>query len=282
MQLIADSGSTKVDWQLVSPEKKISFYTKGMNPYFVSSDEIINFLRDSPALPYQDRVESIHFYGAGCGTNEQQQKVQLALTQVFPQAKITIEGDLLGAARATCGNTNGIVCILGTGSNSCLFLDGEIAQSSPSNGIWLGDEGSAGYLGKQLITDYLNNELPSEVKTLFEKRFTDRRAEILHHIYQQATPNSYLASFSKFIAHHLTIPYFVHIVYQAFDRFCEKTICKYPNYTQLPLYFVGSIAHHYKAILKQVLADRELYIKSIVTKPIDGLVYYHTLASKKR
>ncbi|MGB0521662.1 MAG: N-acetylglucosamine kinase [Flammeovirgaceae bacterium] len=275
MELIVDSGSTKADWRMLAPDGIQQFRTKGLNPYYVSPTAITQILRGTTMPETHTDVQQIYFYGAGCKAKAQQQKIIDGLTPIFPQATIEVHGDMLGAARAVCGQSAGIVGILGTGSNSCLYREQKIAMNSPSNGIWLGDEGSAGYLGKQLIIDYLNHELPLPIRAQFEKRFTDRRDEIIHQVYKAPFPNTYLASFSRFIYHHLTEPYFVHLVYQAFENFFNKTILKYPDYQNFPVHFVGSVAFHFKPLLTQVAQDLGIAIRSIVTAPIDGLVKYH-------
>lgn len=275
MKLIADSGSTKTDWRIIDAQKINKFQTKGLNPYFVDEAEIEQELLIHGKGMYFDKVAHIYFYGAGCGTEQQQKIIENGLCKVFPKARIEVANDMLAAARSACGTTDGIVCILGTGSNSCLYQESQIVSSSPSNGIWLGDEGSAGYLGKRLITDYLNNDLPDSAKMAFEKRFSDRRAEILDHVYKQPSPNTYLASFSRFIARHLTDPYFMHIVYEAFEEFLQKTVLKYENYKSLPIHFVGGVAHHYKKVLRQVVKDRGITAHQILKSPIEGLVKYH-------
>jgi len=40
VHLIADSGATKAEWSLVSNGKKKTFFTQGISPYFLSTDEI--------------------------------------------------------------------------------------------------------------------------------------------------------------------------------------------------------------------------------------------------
>ena len=67
---------------------------------------------------------------------------------------------MLAAARALCGRNAGIACILGTGSNSCLYDGTEITANVSPLGFILGDEGSGAVLGRTLVGDCLKNQLP--------------------------------------------------------------------------------------------------------------------------
>jgi len=276
MVLVADSGSTKTDWRLIDGLDIQAFQSVGLNPYFVDEAGIAEVLKSLLPVGIRQAISAVYFYGAGCGTAAQQEKVRSGIAQVLEQATIHVDGDLLAAARATCGAASGITCILGTGSNSCLFIDGEIVASSPSNGIWLGDEGSAGYLGKRLITDYLNLDLPLSVHQKFEAQYQDRRPEILDRVYKQAAPNAYLAGFAKFIGQYLSSEsYLQKITQEAFEDFIEKTILGYANYQKYPIHFVGGVAHHFREMLLRVCQRYQLKVQKIMKTPIEGLVDYH-------
>ena len=149
MILIADSGSTKTDWVFLDGEGRNNFETIGLNPFFVDEATVVKTL--SGQVSDANKVEAVHFYGAGCSTENKRSIISEGLKQVFPQAQHTVEHDLLGAARATCLNEAGIACILGTGSSSCLFDGEKITHQVPALGYVLGDEGSGSHMGKLLL-----------------------------------------------------------------------------------------------------------------------------------
>jgi N-acetylglucosamine kinase-like BadF-type ATPase len=276
MRIIADSGSTKTDWRLLSPDGQVQqLRTTGLNPYFHSHESVQQEIRQHVLPAIQGEVTEVFFYGSGCGTESSCQLLKAAFQELLPTAEIAIHDDLLGAARAACGHSDGIACILGTGSNSAMVRGGEIVARTPANGIWLGDEGSGGYLGKQLIIAYLNGELPKDLHQRFEKRYPDRRPDILERVYRQERPNLYLAQFARFLFHNLQHPYCYRLVFDAFCLFFEKTVCTYENYREYPVHSVGSIGFYYVNVLRKAAAEKGVFLKNVLETPIAGLTLFH-------
>ena len=173
MVLIVESGSTKSDWVLLSPENKQDVYSSmGFNPYFHSSAVIENELRrHAELMSHAEKIQQIYFYGAGCSSSEMNDIVKLGLTNVFTNAHIHIDHDLIACAYATYSGNPSICCIIGTGSNSCYF-DGEtISEVVPALGYILGDEGSGTYFGKKLLSAFLYHQLPKHVEEDFVKEY---------------------------------------------------------------------------------------------------------------
>lgn len=277
MILISDSGSTKTDWRLLLNNSQIEqVKTLGFSPRFQQSEEIYSEIKEKLLPAITEDVSEVYFYGAGCSTEQAINIVQSALKKAFPQAEIHVSEDMIAAARALCGNEPGIACILGTGSNSC-FYDGEkITGSQPNLGFILGDEGSAGYMGKRLVVDYIHSELPANLEEKFRKRFNNlTRDEVVDNVYNKPMPSRYLASFTKFIFDNLKDPYCYQLAYSSFENFFDKTICKYPDYQKYKVHFVGSIAFYYSGILRQVANDKGVTLKNILESPIAGLTLYH-------
>ncbi len=278
--LIAESGSTKTDWVYIQTHtlKKIQFKTQGINPYYqvpsVISDIVGKELLSNKVLSTVT-VDKVYFYGAGCSSEKMQQLVAVILEEFFPKSVIEVKEDLLAAARSLCQDQDGIACILGTGSNSCYYSNHLIVSAKPNLGFWLGDEGSGGALGKSLIKDYLNQELPDDVHKLFEKKYSVRHLDILQKAYSEPMPNRYFATFAAFIKRNLANPYFQNLAESAFREFFEKTVYKYPNYQSVKIHFCGSIAYHFKEVLEKVGKEKGLNIGKIKASPLDGLVEYH-------
>lgn len=280
MILIADSGSTKTDWRLVAESGTIAqARTVGFNPYFQDAASIAVELTASLKPAVSEPVTHVHYYGTGCGTADKCAVVEQAIRAVFPEAsEVAVASDLLGAARALCGHEVGIACILGTGSNSCYYDGEQIGYQVPNLGFWLGDEGSGGHLGKTLVTHYLLKELAPDLEAKFEKRFPQTtRDSVLENAYKKPFPNRYFASFSKFLFDNRSHPQAYQLVYDSFDLFFQKYICKYQDYKQLKVHFTGSVAFYYSDLLRQVANDRGITLKNILETPIAGLALYHQL-----
>ena len=276
MILIADSGSTKTDWRFIDSQNHVSQgRTAGFNPFFQTSQAIYEQICASLLPLIKEQVSSVYFYGAGCA-GAGSAVMRDALKQAFEGAQIEVESDMLGAARGACGRTAGIACILGTGANNGLYDGSNVVANVPSLGFWLGDEGSGGYLGKTLVVSYLHRELPTDLMTAFEKRFSAiDRTEVLENAYQKPFPNRYFASFSKFLFDHRSHPFAYQMIYDAFAVFLKKYVCKHPQHKTLPVSFVGSVAFYYSDILRQAAADQGVSVKNILEAPIAGLTLYH-------
>lgn len=278
MKIICDSGSTKADWVIISNNEKIySCSTKGINPVFHDGDFIRNELSREIVSTIEVRaVEEIHFYGAGCWDANLKGIVKAGLQSIFVNANVFVDHDLLGAARAACGANPGIACILGTGSNSCLYDGDKVIDNVKNLGYLVGDEGSGSYIGKELLRCYFYRELPEELAEKFEKLVPGGKSEVLDKIYNApGTPNVYLASFSKFLSDNKDHFFIQKLVSEAFEVFINRHVCKYEGHLSLPINFIGSVAFHYSNILKNVLNKKQMTMGSIVQKPIDSLVEFH-------
>jgi glucosamine kinase len=277
MILIADSGATKTDWRLVHSRQDIrTFQTSGFNPFFVDSIHIRKEV-ESELVPYLDsrHVKEVFFYGAGCTAMEQCIVVEDGLKPIFPEARIKIENDLLGAARSLCGHHEGIACILGTGSNSCFFDGKNIIENVPSLGYILGDEGSGAHIGKKLLREVLSLSAPSEIRDLFSAKYNYSRVDILTHLYRQELPSRFLASFITFVKENISHPFIHSLVHDAFTDFFKTQILKYQRCREVPVCCTGSVAFYLADVLREVGKENGIEIKEIVQSPVNGLIEYH-------
>jgi glucosamine kinase len=276
MILIADSGSSKIDWRFLGSDKRIQqAYSAGFNPYYQPIDDLRKNIRQDLVPLISEKVSKIFFYGTGVSSPKNQEVVRAAFLEFFPGASVEIEWDLLAAARALCGREPGIACILGTGSNSCLY-DGKTITDQVANLGWiLADEGSGATIGKKFLFDYLRKLMPATLTEQFRQRFPFSREEFLERIYQQEKPSTFLATFSKFIFQHLKEPYCYKLVYDSFAEFYENNVMRYEGYKNLKVHFVGSIAFYYSDLLRQVANDKGVTVKNILEGPIAGLTLYH-------
>lgn len=278
MTLIADGGSTKCDWVLLDHSGKILFKTQtlGLNPAVLPEDELLNRINKNPELvAVFNQVKVLDFYGAGCGTITPRQTLHNILQQLFVCAKVIVSEDMVAAALAVTEQP-GIICILGTGSNSCYF-DGKAAKTNvESLGFIIMDEASGNYYGKRLIRDYFYKKMPLELAKEFERRFDLNPDTIKINLYKKPNPNSYLASFAEFIfTSEEANGYFYNLISEGVHQFIENKILCYKEAQQVPIHFIGSIAHFSKDIIKDCLNKYNLELGNIVRRPIDGLIEYY-------
>jgi N-acetylglucosamine kinase-like BadF-type ATPase len=288
MILLADSGSTKVHWCLVTASGQCSdVFTDGINPLFQTTIAMQNSISNQllpqiAPLLWAGTLTHVFFYGAGC-TPEKKVFVQKALEAVFKKATVSVESDMLGAARGLLGREAGVACILGTGSGSCFYNGENIEWCVPSLGYILGDEGSAAVLGKRLVGDLLKNQLDVQgdnvqgtkenLKELFFKEQNTSMADIIENVYRQPFPNRFLAKLSKFCADHIEDKRIHDLVYDHFVQFIRRNLVQYK--ASSPIGFVGSIAYYYKPILEEAMKAEGLPMGTILKDPIEGLKSYH-------
>ncbi len=276
IKLIADSGSTKAEWCLLDGKKKKTIFTQGISPYFLSTDQIQEILLRElqPKMKGMEPAE-IFYYGTGCSTVTNARVVKTALQNIFPKAKATVDTDLMGAAKALCGDGKGVACILGTGSNSCYYNGKKVVKNSPGLGFILGDEGSGAYLGRKVIQYYLYNTYDADLMDRFNARFNTNSTEILNAVYKQPLPNRYLASFCVFLAENRGHYMIENIIEDGINDFFFTHVYKYRESWTMPVHFIGGVAYGFKDVLKEMCSSYNLQLGTVLKNPMEGLVRYH-------
>ena len=277
MLLVADVGSTKADWMFSDADDQRQLVSSiGVNPNLHSEAEISTVLQSvCPSSIPQAKVRWVYYYGTGIWDAKRAEKIEKVLAMIYPNANIEVKHDLLGAARAACGASAGIACILGTGSNSCLYDGHKVLDNVTNLGWLLGDEGSGVDLGKRLIRAYSYRELPAEDREIFENATGHNRQSIGDGLYGPSNANRFLASFSPFVHDHLHRPAIKSLVEDAFREFLHRHVLKYEGAKTLPVSFVGSIAYYYREILREVCAAEGIQCQNIRQKPIEALLSFH-------
>ena len=278
MTLIADGGSTKCDWILLDSagEVLVKTRTKGLNPAVVPYEELVSRISENTDLAdIFETVEVVDFYGAGAGTQTPNEILTKVLKSLFPNARVSVNEDLLAAVYAATTEP-GIICILGTGSNSCYFDGEKIHAHVPSLGYVLMDEASGNYFGKRLIRDYYYGVMPEPLMEEFARRFNLEADEIKLNVYQKPNPNTYLASFAEFI---FTAPevngYFYQLISDGMDRFIKRRVLCYEEAQNVPIHFIGSIAHFSEEMIRNAMKPYRIKLGKIIRRPIDGLIDYY-------
>lgn len=279
MILVADSGSTSCDWILIDENKEIKAQvsTQGINPVMFHADEIkARIAQAEEILTHASEISELYFYSAGCATAKNRSFMKSNLQVYYPNAEIEVQSDTVAAVRATTQEA-AIVCILGTGSNSCYFDGQEIHQGYDSLGFSVMDEASGNYFGKQFLRDYFYNKMPAGLALEFEQLYDLDTDEVLTNLYKKPMPAQYLASFARFIFHKnmLETDYIQNVISAAFEEYIHYQIKYWENYKDLPVHFVGSIAYFTKDILEEKLAQEEIKLGNIIRQPIEALWKYH-------
>ena len=274
MFLVVDSGSTKADWVLSDLTKGtlLEFRTSGINPFFLSDKDIIKILQNTSEIqPYLNDVKEIYFFGAGCSSPDRREVVSNALSQIFRNAFVNVEDDLAAAVYSTCGNSEGLSCILGTGSNITYFDGRHIQPGKHGLGYILGDEGSGTYFGKKLITSYLYDCMPAHLAKAFKQQYNLDKATVIKQVYENSAPNFYLASFSNFMSQYKADPFIIDLLKEGFNEFIQSNVKSYPDYQKLTCHFIGSIDFHFQDTLKEVCKSNNVQAGKILKHPIEEL-----------
>jgi len=278
MILLADGGSTKCDWVLLDKKGNIVCRPKtaGLNPAVLDVAELKNRLQANSELQANKmKIDEVSFFGAGCGTPKPVERFTKVLQDFFVNAKIEVNEDTVAAVYAVT-QSPGIVCILGTGSNSCLFDGEKIHAPIPSLGYSVMDEASGNYFGKQLLRNFFYKKMPPSIALQFSEKFNVSADDIKYNLYQQPNPNAYLASFAEFMFickdenNYITL-----LLKKGMEDFIEHRVCTFEPKEKLPVHFVGSIAFFAKSIIASCLKDRQLEVGNFIQKPIDGLISYY-------
>lgn len=275
MNIIAESSSTRTEWVIVDGSDIIEHaFTSGLNPYFQSRREISHSIRlELPEAFFRRRWNHVYLYCAGCSTQEKKKVMESSLVAQF-KTPVTVESDLLGAARGLLVHQPGLACILGTGSNSCLYNGSEITRTVAPLGFILGDEGSGAFLGKTLIADMLKGLAPVRLTEAFYEKFMVTPNVLMDDVYTNPMPSRTLSKYSTFLAEHLDDPYVYNMVHAAFMLFFKRNISQY-DYHEQPLSCVGSTCMLFKPILLKAASDFGVEISKVIRYSMPGLVEYH-------
>ncbi|WP_276359739.1 hypothetical protein [Daejeonella sp. H1SJ63] len=279
MIAVVYSGSRHADWKLAEKGKIVSeFKTTGINPFFNDENHIRQFLnKNAQLINNAEKIKWVYFFGAGASSEERQSIVTNALTEFFRYSKVVVEHDLKAAALATCGDTPGIIGIMGSGSNAAYFDGKKVIENNFGLGYILGDEGSANWLGRNLLKSFMSGLLPAEFGEKFKKKFDLDRTQILDKVYRQTQPALFLSSFSDFLIENRTDEFVKKLVLKGFDLYFKTYIVPLrKQYPDAPLHMVGTVAAGFQELLKEAAKNNGLTISSIIKEPIYNLLKYYS------
>lgn len=280
MILVADSGSTKTTWAAVETGTKV--VTEGMNPLFVTDEQVHTICQSVRRNLSVSDDATIFFYGAGCGNVLQQSRMQKLLEKEYGTSRVKVETDMLGACRAVSGNKASLVGILGTGSNACYYDGEKIAAKSVSLGYILGDEGSANYMGRMLLKDFLTGKMPEDIATLFHETYPYSYEEWIDRIYNKPNANRFLASLARFATDHIDLMERENNIWYVVDQWHSAQLGDLIMQTHCcHIDIVGGFAKAIESGLRETLTSYGLEVGTVLADPIDGLIDFHKRDSKK-
>lgn len=279
MVVIVDSGATKADWIALDDKGEQVFFTQtlGLSPEVLTREVIEDRLANNFELSKNsNKVKQLFFYGAGCGTERMRRFLKKIFKVFFPNAKTEVREDTFAAIYSTTQvGHQGIVCILGTGSN-CSYYDGhQMFQKVVSLGYIPMDDGSGNFFGRKLIRDYYYHKMPQDLAMKFSAEYNLDADVIKENLYKQPNPNTYLATFARFLVENKDHPYCKGVIDKGFQQFINNHVMQFELATKVPVHFVGSIAHYLKEELQTVVERNDLVLGVIRQRPIDGLVEFH-------
>lgn len=278
MTLIIDCGSTKAEWVLLNGKNVVSrFVSNGFNPNFCDEKLIAEIIENSLQNIDNQNVKRVIFYGSGCGSEANQNKIKVIFKKALNKAEIVVFPDTLGACHALFGKKPGIACILGTGSNACVFDGEKITRSVASLGFMIGDEGSGCHIGKRIVHDYFLGLMPEDLRLKFDEKYHLDRDAFLKRVYQGEQPSRFLAEFAKFASENIDNQYIRDVVGGCFEEFLlsfrlERSVMEKSSSN---VGFVGSIAYIFKEILLQQLENYNIKCSIILKNPMDGLIEFY-------
>ena len=275
MILVVDCGSTKSEWAVLDDVNVVSkFAGDGFNPNFCDDNFISEIIEKSLKNIDNQYVEKLYFYGSGCGNEANQRKVAAVFKKFLNKTEIVVYPDTLGSCHALFGSNPGIACILGTGSNACLYDGEKITQNAVSLGFMIGDAGSGSHIGKKIVHDYFFKIMPEDLRQKFDEKYHLDREKFLKRLYQGEQSSRYLADFSRFASENLKNNYIFEKIGTIFDEFITDMLCPL-NPQGKKVGFVGSVAYCFQDILRQRLENQHITCEKIIKNPIDGLVDYY-------
>lgn len=278
MIAVVFSGSRYADWRLAEKGKIITgFRTMGINPYLHDERFILQLLNKSTNLiNFAERIKRIYFYGAGSSSDERKEKISGVLKKFFRNARVTADHDIKASALATLGDTKGLIGILGSGANAAYFNGKRIRPNNFGMGYILADEGSANWIGRQLLKGFLTETMPEDLREAFLERHALDRKQVLDKIYNNPYPTLFLTSFSDFVQENHKHRFIKEIINEGIGLYLDTyAVPLSKEHKNNAIHFTGSVAAMCEAPLREAATKRGLEVGKIVREPIHNLLKYY-------
>ncbi|MBE9585053.1 hypothetical protein IM792_11385 [Mucilaginibacter sp. JRF] len=278
MIAVVYSGSHYAHWRLADKGRTVaSFKTIGINPYLNDEKHIIQiFNKNINLIHHAEEVKKIYFFGPGLSSPEMKEIIRNAFTAFFKFAKITVGHDIDAVALAGCKGEQGIVCICGSGTNAAWYDGRKIKINNFGLGYVLADEGSANWLGRQLLKAFISKDMPDSLCKKFAKKYNFDRNAILDKVYRQKQTALFLSSFNDFFIDNKDDQYIRNLLTTGFEKMVNTYLIPlHKQHPEAPVHFSGSVAMHFQDVLQPITANAGISVSSIVRSPINNLLTYY-------
>lgn len=272
------SGSQYADWRLADKNRVLyGFRTTGINSY-IQDERYINQLlnKNTNLINNAEKIKRIYFFGAGASSKDRQEKTAEIFQKFFRNAKVKVNHDLLASAISTFGDEKGIIGIIGSGSNAASYNGKKIIENNYGLGYILADEGSTNWLAKQLLKDFLTDNMPAVIREKLLQAHNIDRKTILERIYNHPNPNVFLTSFSDFIFENSKEPYIHNTIKRGLELYIKTYLVPLSEeYPDSNFNFTGSVANTFPTLLKSLAEEHHIHVGSIIKEPIQNLIKYY-------
>lgn len=278
MIVVVFTGSRYADWRIADKNRVLhGFRTAGINSYIQDERYILQLLNKSTHLiNHAEKIKKIYFFGAGASSPERQQKIEAVFMQFFKNARVKASHDVLASAISTFGDEKGIVGIIGSGSNAAYYDGRRIVENNYGLGYILADEGSTNWLGRQLLKDFLTENVPSGIREKLVHRYNLDRRMILDRVYYNPNPNIFLTSFADFIFENKDEPYITQHIKRGLEEYTKTYLVPLSeSHPDSQFNFTGSVANNYSKWLREIGSEYGLNIGTILTEPVQNLTKYY-------
>lgn len=279
MIILADCGATKSRWIVTDNRGTTTISAPAVNAATMSSEALSAAISEAhkqicniygPVLPLPDIHVDVYAAGARGKTADILRSI---VSDIFgKEASVTAGSDMELSARASLGKQSGIACILGTGSNTCLWNGQKITEQIPSLGYILGDEGSGASIGRRFIADYLKGFFQDDLTRQIAEQFPELKTDsAIEYVYKRPGGNTWLASFVPFIKDNLYHTPLYNLVADELRRFFERNVNRYNTESGTRIGLTGGIAETFRNIVEDLAKEYGYEILSIHPDPLELL-----------
>lgn len=227
------------------------------------------------------RLDGVYLYVAGIVTPQVREEISAFVRSRVSADAIDVQDDLVAAARAVCGKSEGIVAILGTGSNACFWDGRSVSFKVRSGGYIIGDEGGGASLGKLFLADFIKGLVPADIASDFASSHDASYEGIVALVYRSEAPAGALGSLAPWLLErYSSSSYIKDLIDGNFRSFIQRSLLRY-DVSRYPVGVVGGWGNACKDIFTPLCAAAGIRLGRFLPEPVSGLVEYHSTAFRK-
>ena len=276
MKIIVEAGATKSDWRILDGTRERRELLPGMNVSTIAMERNLRTLSEGLLLAGASELDGFYLYTAGIVTPQVREQISAHVRSLASVGEIDVQDDLVAAARAVCGRAEGIVAILGTGSNACAWNGREVSFRVRSGGYILGDEGGGAALGKLFLSDLIKGLVPEPLAAEFALTHDASYEGIVALVYRSEAPAGALGSLAPWLLDRYDNPYVKELIDGNFRSFINRSLKKY-DVGDHSVGVVGGWGCACRDIFTGLCAEAGIRTGVFEPAPIEGLLKYHSI-----